>query len=291
MKKKLLCLLLSIVLCFSIFCVSLKVNAAIDIEYSQATAQKFIVFAPPPLTRGLTENRPYTILENRFSDPDGNFENAMLQITKVSAYNDRYILGANGSFFTPNTYLYMDRFYGLHFYTYQNTTRIDIYNIDTNYNSDAGEISFSVGSILKTIYASYNISGGDAAFNIKYYIFAVSLISTYEEASTTIWQTNTLNYILNNYFNMELFNYQIIDAYDNGYDDGYDYGYDIGYTAGENTITPLNRVWNIIGGIFQVIANVMAIELFPHIPIGLFFLIPLVFGAVGFIFWLWKRGN
>ena len=289
--KKILFLFLSIILCFSIFFINLKVNARIDIDYNNSIAQKFIVLAPPPLTRGLQEDRSYGILENVFDDPDGHYNNTLLQIWKTSTYNDRYILGANGSYFSPNIYLFMDKFYGFHFYTYQNTTRIDIYNINTNYDSSAGEISFSVGSILKTIYASYNISGGDSASNIKYYFNFVSLLSNHEESSSTIWQTSTLNYILNNYFNMELFNYQIIDAYDNGYDDGYDIGYDAGYVAGENTITPLNRVWNIIGGIFQAVSNVMAIELFPHIPLGTFFLIPLIFGAIGFIFWIWKRGS
>lgn len=78
-----------------------------------------------------------------------------------------------------------------------------------------------------------------------------------------------------------------------GFDDGYLYGYDEGYhrgwdagQAGETAITP---VFNTLSSIFGVVGSVLAIELVPHVPIGLFFLVPLFFSAIGLILWIWRR--
>lgn len=68
----------------------------------------------------------------------------------------------------------------------------------------------------------------------------------------------------------------------------YTYGYDNGYTAGlegENGFSPF---WNVLAGIFTSLGSIFAVELVPHVPIGLFFMVPLFFIMLGFIMWIWR---
>lgn len=74
-------------------------------------------------------------------------------------------------------------------------------------------------------------------------------------------------------------------AYNRGYANGYDTGYADG-EAGESAVT---SVWTLISGIFTTLGAIFSIELFPHIPLGIFFLVPLFFGIVGLILWIWRR--
>ena len=73
------------------------------------------------------------------------------------------------------------------------------------------------------------------------------------------------------------------DAYDVGKQEGYESG-----LQGQTAITPF---FAIIGNIFGGIGDILEIELAPHLPLGIFIAIPLFFGAVGFIFWLWRRSR
>lgn len=91
------------------------------------------------------------------------------------------------------------------------------------------------------------------------------------------------------------------DGYDNGYyvgrtegleegeEIGYQQGYDVGYTDGQAGNTAITPVFNTLSGIFSVIGSVLSIELVPHVPIGIFILVPLFFSAVGLILWIWRR--
>lgn len=74
-------------------------------------------------------------------------------------------------------------------------------------------------------------------------------------------------------------------GYDNGYEDGYQVGYQDG-ASGETAISPAFRV---ISDVFTSIGSIMAIELVPHVPLGLFILVPLFFSALGLILWIWRR--
>lgn len=99
------------------------------------------------------------------------------------------------------------------------------------------------------------------------------------------------------------------DGYIEGYDDGeasldaYQSGYDAGYTAGEQTQTAywdgyddgqagntaITPIFNTLAGIFTVIGSVLSIELVPHVPIGLFILVPLFFAVIGLVLWIWRK--
>lgn len=90
-------------------------------------------------------------------------------------------------------------------------------------------------------------------------------------------------------------------GYNNGYSEGrnvgleegeeigYSQGYNVGYTDGQAGNTAITPVFNTLSGIFSVIGSVLAIELVPHVPLGIFFLVPLFFSAVGLILWIWRR--
>lgn len=83
------------------------------------------------------------------------------------------------------------------------------------------------------------------------------------------------------------------EGYDIGYDDGYDLGYDLGYSTGydegESGETVFAPAFRIISDIFGAIGAIMAVELVPHVPLGLFILVPLFFSTLGLILWIWRR--
>lgn len=86
-------------------------------------------------------------------------------------------------------------------------------------------------------------------------------------------------------------------GYNNGYGDGLTYGYDLGYASGyddgyidgENGESAVSKAVGVIGSIFGAVGTVLSIELFPGIPLGLFFLVPLFFAVLGLILWIWRR--
>lgn len=80
-----------------------------------------------------------------------------------------------------------------------------------------------------------------------------------------------------------------IDGHQEGYIDGYNVGYDIGYDEGQEGENAISPVFRIISDIFGSIGSIMAIELVPHVPLGLFILVPLFFSVLGLILWIWRR--
>lgn len=85
-------------------------------------------------------------------------------------------------------------------------------------------------------------------------------------------------------------------SYQNGYSAGYGAGYVKGNQDGYNTGVHVGGLetqevtaFNYIGGAFQVVSNVMALEVLPHITLGLCFSIPLVFVLIITIFKLVRK--
>lgn len=119
---------------------------------------------------------------------------------------------------------------------------------------------------------------------------------------------DTMNSVYNeceNCINNQYFNTYLAYGYDYGYDNGYDLGerngyaegfrlghadgYTEGYADGEAGETAVSRAVTLIGSIFTAIGSIMSIELFPNVPMGLFFLVPLFFAVVGLILWIWRK--
>lgn len=85
------------------------------------------------------------------------------------------------------------------------------------------------------------------------------------------------------------YNAGTVHGYDEGYSTGYDTGYDEGWDAGQAGESAITPTFSILSGVFGVVASVFQIELVPHVPLGLFFLVPLFFSAIGLILWIWRR--
>lgn len=81
-----------------------------------------------------------------------------------------------------------------------------------------------------------------------------------------------------------------VDGYNDGKQAGYTSGYNDGYADGQAGRTAVSPVFNIISGVFDVVASVLGIYLFPGITIGTFILVPLFFSIIGLVIWVWKKG-
>lgn len=75
-----------------------------------------------------------------------------------------------------------------------------------------------------------------------------------------------------------------------GFDDGYFKGHNAGYLEGINEGEG-NSTWGLIWSAFLSVFSILTIEVFPGITLGMFALIPLVFGLIGFLFSLGKKGD
>lgn len=183
--------------------------------------------------------------------------------------------------------------------------------------------NYSCGQAWENTYLTLNFLFS----SIPYYMANWSYID-YSETPQDVnnWVNNNLYSILSlNALSEMSYDYGYDDGYDDGYDNGedagYDTGYDAGYDAGEDAgyftgrteglaegeqigysqgynvgysdgqagNTAITPVFNTLSGIFSVIGSVLAIELVPHVPLGIFFLVPLFFSAVGLILWIWRR--
>lgn len=81
------------------------------------------------------------------------------------------------------------------------------------------------------------------------------------------------------------------EAYENGYLDGVANGYNEGYSDGANGSTAITPVFALISGIFSSLGSILAVELVPHVPLGLFILVPLFFAVVGLVLWIWRKNG
>lgn len=78
-------------------------------------------------------------------------------------------------------------------------------------------------------------------------------------------------------------------AFNDGKAVGYQLGLQDGYDQGMRGDNAVSSFINILTSIFTGIGAIFSIELFPHITIGLFLLVPLFFGVLGLILWIWRH--
>lgn len=79
-------------------------------------------------------------------------------------------------------------------------------------------------------------------------------------------------------------------AYETGYTNGYGNGYGDGYADGYNqTDSNTANAFGYIGQAFEAVSNVLAIQVLPHITLGLVFSIPLTFTLIILVFKLVKK--
>lgn len=90
------------------------------------------------------------------------------------------------------------------------------------------------------------------------------------------------------YKNVESENYQM--GYNAGYDSGYYVGHSAGYNAGFTDGTGgSGSAWGMIWSSFLSVFSILSITVFPGVTLGMFAMIPLVFGLLAFILNLGKK--
>lgn len=82
---------------------------------------------------------------------------------------------------------------------------------------------------------------------------------------------------------------EVSESYQLGLQEGQRIGYNEGYDAGARGDNAVSSFINILTSIFTGIGAIFSIQLFPHITIGLFLLVPLFFGVLGLILWIWRH--
>lgn len=264
MKKKglFICFLLVFIGCFCVFGVGLKARAASDYYQVNVDSADVVVYFSLP-----SFNNDYLLVYG-----DNNQDTILLTYDEN---NDYYIVNNN-----PQNILLKNYVYAL---KYQNTVNHYIF-----YIIEFGDNVSSVNDL--TITQLFTVSFSTRTINY-FNIYSVNIqfmFNSSVSATPQIILSNFFYFYSNTaYFNMYKNNYNLgyNRGYSTGYNEGYDGGYDDGQT-GENAISP---IWNLFQGIFRTIGAIFTIELAPHVYIGYFFLVPLFFGVVGLILWIWRR--
>lgn len=161
-------------------------------------------------------------------------------------------------------------------------------NIDDTPYSDV-----NIGSLIGN-YSSYTLfspaSGGGQWSTIEGTQFYGHTITNQNNGRVVIAEDPNWVYPLDPSTNPPTNNF--IDFYYSYFFTNYKNAYLSGYNSGGGgggNITEFDRFWSLITGIFTGIGAIFSIELIPHVPIGIFFLIPLFFGVIGLILWIWRR--
>lgn len=149
---------------------------------------------------------------------------------------------------------------------------LDIYIVEARLNN-YNELEYVAHDYLQNQTQSYKITS--IAFNTE------ETSSASFTSGTDYTELQVTDQVLYNQLNKirENINTKIQASYQEGYEDG------------QANLTAFDRVWTFLSGVFGAVGTIFTIELFPNVPLGLFILIPLVFGAFGFILWIWKGKN
>lgn len=162
----------------------------------------------------------------------------------------------------------------------------------TNYNdfyeASYDEYTFALASNHNALFDYNNLEAVDYVTirgeNVTYY--NQYLYWNNNDDSELQAQISVGNYVQRIYNN----GYQA--GYGNGSASGYVNGYDAGYQAGSHS-QPVEvqeaTAFSYIGNAFQVVSNVLSLEVLPHVTLGLVFSIPLVFVLIMTIFKLVRK--
>lgn len=274
-KRKILIFILSIISIVSIFFVSLKANAA-------SFGDNGIVIRPDNDTCLVFFNIPYGT-DNIELIKNSNYDNIL--VASYSGYTFNY----NGSLYTEyyanndnSRPLYSNRLYC---FSFENTiNRYTFYEIEIELTEPNSQGVFTISSSDITVVELFTISQ-PTGYQSSFQMIGQSFIARQDVVfNSNGYSTEIANYI-SYYCNTISFYEYAKNEYRYGYSSGYNVGYNDGQT-GENAISPF---FNVLSGIFTSIGAIFSIELVPHVPIGLFFLVPLFFAIVGLILFIWRK--
>lgn len=284
MKKKIfLYILLCFIGLFFIFGIGLKANAATYLFTDQGIRVNLdndttvIYFSLP-----YNADSGTIMMRDDLSQPIlvlGNPTNYSFNGTNYTTYqvgSNRYMASNKLYAMTFDQTINRIRFYefifsniqpidGIFEYTENDIEQIELFNISLN-TRFTSYIDIISTAYIKRIDISYNSSGYDLRASVA-------------NNSNTLFYANYAKEEFNIGYNK---GYAAANFdYDSAFNEGY-----IAGQAGENAVSP---VWNLFQGIFGTLGAIFSIELAPHVYIGYFFLVPLFFGVVGLILWIWRR--
>ena len=289
MKKKIyICLLLILPCCFILLFSGLKVNAS-NISVSGVkidlpdTLDAFIYFQLPSAPNDVTLNERNTFIY------DNTNRRAIMVIEPVSVstgnvtgfktytYNC-YFIDSSGNINFNNVYV-LDTgiLYAIH-YDCQNI-QFWFYELSITWNENSVITANNVSNNYITFCTISNVESRTSQISINSLGFIASrlVVSPASDYSLRNYAANIIN-------GDALF-YASLTRFSSGYQAGYQAGYNQGQT-GDTAMTP---VFNVLTHVFTSLGSILSIELVPHIPLGLFLLVPLFFAVLGLILWIWRR--
>lgn len=258
--KKICIYLLLVFACIFVFCgFGLKTNAAQTIYRVNVDNQRCYIYFT-------TQDMPLAIgsgSTNLITEPETN----LIINLQYDSSNNYYIVNNNNQHILQNNSLFCVCFENEinHFIFYQ--------------------ISYTSNSSVRDNYSIRELfTIGGSTQTITYFNFFSQVLQFRLDNSTRF----TDNQIIDNYFT----------RFNGGYfgslsrqerQRGFNQGYNNGYTDGQAGETAISPFFNVLSGIFTSIGAIFSIELVPHVPIGLFFLVPLFFAIVGLILFIWRK--
>lgn len=191
-------------------------------------------------------------------------------LSQSSDYVSQYTMGEYGYM---SDYAFGTLQYDIYYTSYGNEQRESVFDLSMtrNYFADISSenLEGKVFNILgskpdNSLFYNYalKISGSNLSSNT---LDIISASDTRGQAIFNSWRT----------------------AYDTGYSNGYYNGLVDGYNSNIDTNTA--TAFDYIGGAFGAVNNILAIEVLPHVTLGLCFSIPLVFVLIMTIFKLVKK--
>lgn len=264
---------------FCLFGISLKVNAYSGMNYGSLEhnigSQYAYVGAFLVSSYGADENSAPMIRLQYYDvdSPNTLITNSIINITYNESL-DYWVINNN-----QNAILYNNQLYMYQIYTSMNSTLIDIYELDFQVTSGEYLTCNSATLIYTSDFATYNwnevVGNVKAVFNC-----AVVGMTPFSQKYNTTQLKDFYNSMYRSQYNNALYYFG---------EEKKQQGYDVGYIAGQQGENAISPIWNLLQGIFGTIGAIFSIELAPHVYIGYFFLVPLFFGVVGLILWIWRR--
>lgn len=279
LKKKYISFILVLFGCLSLFGVCLKVGATTErnVINIENASNVFGVFRVNYITLQETPNTNYPLF--RFSYTYDN-NNVIVDINqKFDSTTGKIILSSPSG---PTSALDVDNIYAFWIKRTGTYLAIKIFMVYYDYNAEIFKLSNDNNLIYENIERNEDIT------NLKMSTYSLFYGSAIYGGDYAYTNQQILN-IINESINYDFLAYDAIEAYNQGYDYGLDIGYERGYEAGQQGENAISPVFNLLEHIFTILGAIFTIELAPHVPLGVFLLVPLFFAIGGLILWIWRR--
>lgn len=202
-----------------------------------------------------------------FTDIDGSANVNLNAVVTDEVYIDDYNYIENYAHYNAYDYLPVNNQYG--------TFERNLTPLQSSVIFDYTSLHYELGSYRTH---AYTIRGENIAFYEVYF----QLDNVYAD-ELTISYGSPVQGLLNDEYSRGY-----SSGYANGYVQGNQDGYIIGFNSNGGTPETANA-FSYIGNAFEVVSNVMSLEILPHVTLGLAFSIPLVFTLIMVVFKLVRK--